>query len=381
MAISIQRKQFLLSSLLTKLMARGTKPTLRICLERAFGKFDRDHSGALDMEEFRLAMEEHLPGIDENEVQALAREFDADGNGSLSISEFVGTLTGLATATSTGCDVPVGAHSQGVLQKSARRRPIAGGIQQRQAPEFVDDGYNHCNALDSSDFDPLVLKLRRGLEALAAQFNASGAEMRLLRRALQRQKATPAAGHLTLHQFATALAPFLGGSMDHELLERLWKKCNSGDCDAFMVLYAQRANQPTAQEACSHQRERPLSKQGLAALRLKHMLLDKIDDRAGVGTFRMRVKRLVDKYDKENSGFLNRSECLQAFVDLLPGVPQEHIERLLDDFDTDSDGSLSVEELVAGLLKSHQSRVPSSTSINLSRKQPLWTKAGARGLT
>ena len=85
-----KRKVWLLKSFLDKIVARGnSKANLGIQLKRAFEKFDRDGSGELDLEEFRLAMEEHLPGIDENEFVALARSFDKNGDEVISIKEFI----------------------------------------------------------------------------------------------------------------------------------------------------------------------------------------------------------------------------------------------------------------------------------------------------
>lgn len=369
MDLSQKQRDWLLGSLRGKLLARtGNKP-LRLCLERAFRKFDSNDSGELDMEEFRLAMEEHLPGIDESEFVALAREFDADRDGTVSIKEFVERLLEIEELP------PTSRHDNG--SRSSVRRPETGGIALRRAAEFVDDGYNQPGDL-SGDFDEFLDMLRSRVEAMAPR----GAGDKLLQRALDRHRATPKARHLTKDQFKTAL-DYFGEERDTGVEERLWKKSKSGDVEAFMALYQLAKEVGVIPRGEQRQEESPtqrLTKQQLRTLRVKHLLLDKIEDRGGSkSSFRMRVKRLLEKYDKDDSGELDREECERAFLDLLPGVEQSLLKDLVDDLDEDRSGTVSVGEMARALTRAQSSRTPDNTSIHLPRKQPLWTKSGARG--
>lgn len=363
-----RRRDFLLRSLLTKLVARGAKPTLRICLERAFRKFDRNESGELDYDEFRLAMEENLPGISEDEIQALARDFDVDGDGVVSITEFIQRLSVLEADS---C-VAIGSHSSHAgFCGGSERRPNAGGIALRRPEEFVDDGYNKATA---DDFDGFFGELRAKLEAMAARFQVQGSEGTLLKRALDRYKSTPKAKHVTIDQFAQALSHFLD-DRDARLEERVWKNCGSGDVDAVVRFYHR------CRESAKNAPAAPVVPRGnIRTARLKHLLLDKIHALKGHGSFRVRVKRVLDKYDGDKSGELDRAECQRAFSDLLPGVEANDVGCLLDELDVDGSGAASIDEVVLALVETHRSRAPLETSIKLPRKQPLWTKAGSRGL-
>ncbi|KAJ8599614.1 hypothetical protein CTAYLR_004687 [Chrysophaeum taylorii] len=373
--LSSKRKEWIMRSLRGKLAARGGN--LGSCLRRAFKKFDRNESGELDMEEFRLAMEEYLPGIDEAEFQAVARDFDADGDGVVSIAEFVAALS-----RSTEVDARPGSHANGLDKRQARRRPIAGGVEQRRGAEFFDDGYNL--AKDPAEEDPAINDcvdgLRHALRDLCAGLSERGADVRLLRRAFERHRPTPAARHLALGQFQAALLPFFGDDdrqYKKRALDRLWKKCDGGDYEHFIARFYERKTPSSAPPPPTPQR---LTKAERATLRLKHELLDKIDQHAGA-SFRVKVKRMLDKYDLDNSGELEREECERAFLDLLHGHTLADIRALVADFDADANNALSVDEIATSLVQCQRGRAPGTTTLSLNKKHPLWTKQGARGLS
>ena len=368
MMLDDRRKEWLMSTLLRKLIAKGTKPTLRHCLKRAFVKFDRNESGELDMEEFRLAMDEHLPGIDDGEFLALAASFDANGDGVVSIEEFVERLTEIHRNGDVDRATP-GAHIQGQTQAPLKRRPTVSGTAYRQNSEFVDDGYNRKKiGYDDEDLQRAFLHLQER----ALQMCPDVAPRQLLLRAMERRKSTTMARHLTLPQFKDALSSF-----DLHQVDVLYKKCQNGDITILLDLFDNYINAAPQEK----NEEKPkLSKSQQKTLKLKYLLLDKINDKAGP-SFRVKLKRVVQKFDTDSSGELERSEFEKAFAELLPGVDRASVEALIDDIDLNRDDVLDVDEVATSLMKAQTSRTSTDLSLRLARKQPLYTKAGARGLS
>ena len=356
--VSVQRRRvWLMKTLLGKLVARGG--ALRQNLKKAFVKFDRNGSGELDMEEFRLAMDEHLPGIDDEEFLDIARSFDEDGDGVVSIEEFVRALANLDN------EAP-GGHFEGATKEPQRRRPRASGTAYRATCEFVDDGQNQ----KGNEKDPDLLKFFADLGA-----RAGGA----LLEALKREKSTKLARHLTLAQFTKAIGTFYDQKQDFlPHVDTLYKKCYNGDFMKFMDLMDQYSHH--ADDNMNNKKFLlPKKTTDRSTLKLKYLLLDKIDEKAG-NSFRVKLKRAIGKYDVDNSGELDRFEFEKAFAELLPGVDAEKIDDLLKDMDLNDDGLLSLEEVAKSLLLIQEDRNQSNVSLKFNRKQPLYTKAGARGL-
>ena len=69
-------------------------------MKKAFGKFDKDGSGELDLREMNDAVKMYLNGIDEKRVAALVQKYDTQGDGKISYHEFVHML--LAHSTENG---------------------------------------------------------------------------------------------------------------------------------------------------------------------------------------------------------------------------------------------------------------------------------------
>lgn len=331
-----QRRNQLLSQLRNKVVARGGKPNLRVRLQRTFGKFDRDASGELDMEEFRMAVEEQLPGLTDDEVNSLALSFDENKDGVVSIDEFVQTLL--------SCDDTTWSQP---MDKAQTRRPPP-GVALRRAAEFYDDGYN---IKGESDLTEALVSIRQAAASL-------GPAEALLRRALERQRSTSSAKHLTLSQFRTALASFTKEDVD-----LLWKKCAS-NYETFLSLVL------SAKVAVPAPRQEPT--------RLQSLLLDKILSKGGDGGMRLRIKRVLDKYDVDKSGHLERDECARIMTELLHGITPADIDDLTT---TLVAASSSIDAVVTTLLATHRSRDQTDVSLPLAKKAPVYTKAGARGLS
>jgi len=246
--LSERRRAWLMQTLLGKLVSKGTKPTLRHCLKRTFEKFDRNASGELDMEEFRLAMDEHLPGIDDEEFLGLAQSFDANGDGVVSIDEFVRRLEEIHRSEEEGVTVTTtmtGSHAvTGQAKSPVRRRPAASGTACRRTSEFVDDGHNRKNP---GKVDDELCEFFRQLEARAADGESPATELVL--REMERHKSTAMARHLTLPQFKDALRAFWSSSEEERdatdrLLEVLYKKCRNGDYAYFVELMDKHCAKP-----------------------------------------------------------------------------------------------------------------------------------------
>ena len=60
---------------------------LTLVLKRFLKNYDKDGSGELEIGEFGAALRDMLPGVKEEEIEALAMRFDADASGSLTIQE------------------------------------------------------------------------------------------------------------------------------------------------------------------------------------------------------------------------------------------------------------------------------------------------------
>ena len=121
----------------------------------------------------------------------------------------------------------------------------------------------------------------------------------------------------------------------------------------------------------------------------------------------VQVKKTVSKYDVDCSGELERVEVVRALSELLPGVRRDRVlekhthtsalttapaaylptqvgdaelERLIEEFDTDDSKTISVDELTAFFVRTELDRAPTGTTLQFSKKPPLYTKQGARGL-
>lgn len=57
--------------------------------KRAFDKFDRDHSGSLDIRELNRALLLNGTFMRKNQLRRLMRKYDKDGSGTLSFNEFI----------------------------------------------------------------------------------------------------------------------------------------------------------------------------------------------------------------------------------------------------------------------------------------------------
>ena len=66
--------------------------TARAVLLREFSLLDTDHNGAVDQREFVSVVRRYLNGAEPEDLQQLFRSFDADGNGTISVHEFIDKL-------------------------------------------------------------------------------------------------------------------------------------------------------------------------------------------------------------------------------------------------------------------------------------------------
>jgi len=334
------------------------------------------------------------------------------GDGEVSIEEFVAALSALARDADDTDPSATAPHGQlvdptapgaqyvsGLAKPTAfRRRPHASGTHQRRPSEFVDDGYNLERRLggdpddDDDDDDDhhhavgaVFRRVHARAKAMAAKAGfAAGAEADLLRRACERERSSPHARHLTHDQLRTALAKF--DVVDDDVVGVVWRKCHCGDYAVLVDLVVEAGRGRDAapdEEAAKTQHQTRLTRPQRSIRRLKGVLLDKIDDRGDERTssFRLRVKRLLGKYDVDGSGELERNEIERAVAELLPGVAKADIDALIDEFDADGNAALSVDEIATALLAEKRARGPTDTSLKLGKKLPLYTKAGARGLT
>ena len=75
---------------------------LTLVLKRFLKNYDKDGSGELEIGEFGAALRDMLPGVKEEEIEALAMRFDADGSGSLTIQELSAVLVALHRDPASG---------------------------------------------------------------------------------------------------------------------------------------------------------------------------------------------------------------------------------------------------------------------------------------
>mmetsp|Transcript_15351 Transcript_15351/g.14949 ORF Transcript_15351/g.14949 Transcript_15351/m.14949 type:complete len:260 (+) Transcript_15351:520-1299(+) len=75
-----------------KIMGRGAKGL--IGLKRQFKIMDSDGSGALDMNEFKKALDDYKVGVSEQETEVLFSIFDKNRDGTINFEEFMGALLG-----------------------------------------------------------------------------------------------------------------------------------------------------------------------------------------------------------------------------------------------------------------------------------------------
>jgi WD40 repeat protein len=61
-------------------------------ITRVFKRFDKDNSGYLDVDELASAMHLYLNGVDRSRVQELVSYYDVDGDGTISLEEFISFL-------------------------------------------------------------------------------------------------------------------------------------------------------------------------------------------------------------------------------------------------------------------------------------------------
>ena len=66
--------------------------TARAVLLRQFALLDKDKSGAVDQKEFISVVRRYLNGAEKEDLQRLFRSFDVDGNGAISVHEFIDKL-------------------------------------------------------------------------------------------------------------------------------------------------------------------------------------------------------------------------------------------------------------------------------------------------
>jgi WD40 repeat protein len=76
------------------------------------------------------------------------------------------------------------------------------------------------------------------------------------------------------------------------------------------------------------------------------------------------IKKAFSKFDNDNSGLLDLNELKAAFSLFLNGVKESDIKALVQKYDTNGDGKISYEELLAMLTKK-RSKVTSSSSIKV----------------
>ena len=75
-----------------KLMKRGVKGL--IGLKRQFKIMDSDESGALDLEEFKKALEDYKVGCSQEEAHQVFEIFDRNRDGIINFEEFMGAILG-----------------------------------------------------------------------------------------------------------------------------------------------------------------------------------------------------------------------------------------------------------------------------------------------
>merc|ERR1719352_327645 len=63
-----------------------------VLIRDAFQRFDRDHSGALNMAEFRDALRQFNFDVSDQELITIMRKFDPNGDGSIRYDEFCATV-------------------------------------------------------------------------------------------------------------------------------------------------------------------------------------------------------------------------------------------------------------------------------------------------
>lgn len=61
---------------------------------RAFGLFDTENKGYIDLDDLRRVARELGEGLEEDELNAMIEEFDLDGKGGVGREEFVGICMG-----------------------------------------------------------------------------------------------------------------------------------------------------------------------------------------------------------------------------------------------------------------------------------------------
>ncbi|CAG9330750.1 unnamed protein product [Blepharisma stoltei] len=66
---------------------------------------------------------------------------------------------------------------------------------------------------------------------------------------------------------------------------------------------------------------------------------------------KQQLMRRIAKFDKDKNGFIEAGELRNLLRFNGDSVDEEHVEKILKDFDTNGDGKLSIEELAVGLLR------------------------------
>ena len=103
-------------------------------LKKAFGQFDTNGSGILELSELNVALKSFLNGVDDMKIRELSRRFDPQGIGKVAYHEFVKYLMAIgegkkhrpsvnAIPTKLVEPVKVGTASGGAMKQ--QRRPLS----------------------------------------------------------------------------------------------------------------------------------------------------------------------------------------------------------------------------------------------------------------
>jgi WD40 repeat protein len=104
--------------LVDKISGRGS--TLPKALTKVVKQFDSDGSGELSYDELSRALRCFLPGIDQEEVLALAKGYDADGGGTISVDELTRRMAKVELMTKGSQPLPLPAAARGAREAAAR---------------------------------------------------------------------------------------------------------------------------------------------------------------------------------------------------------------------------------------------------------------------
>jgi len=290
---------------------------------RVFHRFDQNSSGALSRSELRVAL--GALGLDTSRAEAAAvmREFDADGNGTLSPAEF----SRLAARLGFGPAVAFAAGGAGSGRDSEMLTPSV-----RALSSICACG----DALTQAVID------NAGLPALTRLIDCPLADVR--------KEALLALSNVAAGS-AEQVSALLGAGVFTSLAKRMaegergfnkeavWTLANataSGDTDTLLAI----ARTSSAVAAL-------VEMVGDDDPKLVEVALDGLDNllMAGAGSVvHPSVKRVFDRFDTNKTGRLSRSELQQALTDLGLDLSRKQAAAILRQYDADGDGTLSPPE-------------------------------------